>query len=128
MKNTLIAAACAAGIAFSTSAFAEEKQFTPAEAEQEIMNNCIENPDNSREQCVCVLGGLKEGLPEKDYDFMINLITHAMNGNFGAMWDYAVKNDITLSELKRFSETVEAVADRVDEECDNPGIDLDMNL
>jgi hypothetical protein len=44
------------------------------------------------------------------------------------MWDYAVNNDITLSELKRFSDTVEAVADRVDEECDNPGIDLNINL
>lgn len=128
MKKQILGAVTAATIAFSFSATAGDKHYTPAEAEAEILQNCIKNPDNTEEQCKCVLGGLKTKLPEKDYDFMINIITHAMNGDFGAMWDYAVKNDITLSELKRFGDTVEQVTDDLDKKCDNPDINLDINI
>ena len=114
---------------FSGIVAADEKSdYSIEEAEQEIMRACIENEDNSREQCVCVLGSLKSELPEKDYRIMMNIITMAMNGDLGGMWDYAFDNDFTLRDLKEFGETLDSVGKILDKKCGEPDVNLDLNI
>jgi hypothetical protein len=128
MKNTLVGITAVSLLAFSSSAIAGAKHYTPKEAEAQIMKECVEDPDNTEAQCVCVIDGLKTNLPEKDYDFMLNVITMAMNGNFAGMWDYAVENDITIFELKRFGEKMEEVSKQLDEDCDDPDVNFDIDI
>jgi len=77
-------------LAFSASVAADEdKSFTATDAEKKIMKACIENKDNNQAQCVCVLSGLKTELPQKNYDFLMNIIVFAMNGDMGSIWRFA---------------------------------------
>jgi len=129
MKKQITGLIATSMLAISTSAAAfDNKEFTVEEAEQEIMNSCIEDEDNSKEQCVCVLGGLKRELPKDDYKLIMNIVTMAMNGNFGDMWDYAVEHDISILKLKRFGDRMEAVSDKLDKECDNPDVNFEINI
>lgn len=129
MKKQFTGLIAASMLAFSTSASGfDSKEFTVEEAEQQIMKSCIEDKDNSKAQCVCVLGGLKKELPKDDYQLMMNIITFAMNGEFGAIWDYAVEHDIGIMKLKRFGDRLEEVGNKLDKDCDNPDVNFEISI
>ena len=112
----------------SLSAHAGSKDITVAEAENKILQSCVENKDNSKAKCQCVMQSLKTELPKKDYALMMNIVTLAMNKDFGGMWDYVVEHDVTLSELQRFGEELDDAGDRIEEICDGAQIELNINI
>ena len=124
-----IAALLTTGLmAFTSSVSADNKDYTVAEAEQEIMKSCIENKKNSKAQCVCVLGGLKAELPQKDYKFMMNIITMVMNGDLSDIWYFAWKNDVSIRQLEALGKSLDEVSKKLDKKCDDPDVNLDLNI
>jgi hypothetical protein len=129
MKHSTTALVGACLFTFSASASAlGDKNLNTAQAEKLIMQSCIEDNDNTKAQCVCVLGGLKEELPKADYKLMINLVTLTMNGDFEGVRDYAQENDVGIFKLKKFGDELERVGKILEEKCDDPDVKLDLEL
>lgn len=127
--KTIMALTAASMLSFSTSATAlGSESFTVEEAEEKIMQFCIEGEGNTKAQCVCVLGGLKKELPKGDYQLMMNIITYAMNGDFEGLWDYAKEQDVGILQLKRFGDRLEDVGNKLDKECDDPDVKFEINI
>lgn len=127
MKHAVFAAAAALLFAFTNPSSAGDK-ITPAEAEQKIYQGCVDGKDATKEECRCVVKSLKTELPEKEYDKLINIVVFAMNGELSNLWDFVVTNDLTLSELKKLGDELEAASDRIEKICGGKHINLELSI
>ncbi|UTW60096.1 hypothetical protein KFE96_07240 [Kordiimonas sp. SCSIO 12603] len=127
MKHALFGAAAAFMLAFSGPVSAGDK-ITPKEAEKKIYEGCVEDKDATVEECQCVVKSLKSELPKKEYDKLINIVVFAMNGEISGLWDFVVKNGLTLSELKKLGEELDEASDRIEKICGGRHINLELNI
>ncbi|UTW55795.1 hypothetical protein [Kordiimonas sp. SCSIO 12610] len=110
----------------STVASADSKNYTPEEAEKLLMKGCLDDKKNDPEQCECVLGGLKRDATPEDYKVMMGFLGLTFSGDFSGIWDFVVKNDMTLGELEKLGDRLEAVTDKLEKECD--GVEMNLKL
>ncbi len=107
-------------------AAADDKTYTPEEAEAKLMQGCLNDEKNDPAQCECVLGGLKRDTSPKDYKTMMGFLGLTFSGNFSGMWDFVVENDMTLGELEKLGARLEATTDKLEQECD--GVEMNLKL
>jgi hypothetical protein len=112
----------------SLTASADEKTYTAEDAENKLMEGCLNNEKNDPAQCECVLGGLKRDASPEDYKIMMGFLGLTFSGDFSGIWDFVVKNDMTLGELEKLGDRLEATTDNLEKECDDVELNLKLDL
>jgi hypothetical protein len=113
-------------LGITSYAAADGKTYTPEETEAKLMQGCLNDEKNDPAQCECVLGGLKRDTSPKDYKAMMGFLGLTFSGNFSGMWDFVVENDMTLDELEKLGARLEAITDKLEQECD--GVEMNLKL